>query len=110
MSGFAQVLGGQSIAWLLLSTVVALLAGFLSSWLTYRFVKRQEIADTISAEIEKQRRSAVIETEQEKQERIRQEIIRWANPILGAVTDLEARLRNILDDDGYLALSQSYKL
>jgi hypothetical protein len=83
---------------------------FLSSWLTYRFVKRQEIAYTVHKEIEKLRGQAVMETEQEKQERIRQEIIRWSNPILGALKELNRRLRNILKDEGYLALSDSYKL
>jgi hypothetical protein len=40
-------------------------------------------------------------------ERIRQEVERWANPILGAVRDLLARLKNILDDKAYLALSKT---
>jgi hypothetical protein len=110
MSGFAQVFAGESIPWLLLSTVIALIAGFLSSWLTYRYVKRQEIAYTVNKEIEKLRSQAVMETEQEQQERIRQEIIRWSNPILGALKELKRRLRNILEDDGHLALSESYKL
>ena len=38
-------------------------------------------------------------------DRIRQEVIRWANPILGAVIELERRLKNILSDEGNLALS-----
>jgi hypothetical protein len=38
-------------------------------------------------------------------ERIRQEIVRWANPILGAVMELHRRLDNILKNEGYLALS-----
>ena len=40
-----------------------------------------------------------------KEERIRNEIIQWANPILGSVEALQARLRNILYHQGYLALS-----
>jgi hypothetical protein len=39
-------------------------------------------------------------------DRIRQEISRWANPILGAIEDLCGRIHNILHDGGYLALSQ----
>ena len=39
-----------------------------------------------------------------RSERIRDEVLRWANPILGAVTGLESRLANILDDSLYLAL------
>jgi hypothetical protein len=40
-----------------------------------------------------------------REDRIREEITRWANPILGSVKELEGRLYNILSDDGYLALS-----
>jgi hypothetical protein len=46
-----------------------------------------------------------LESETAKTDRIRQEIERWANPILGSVEELRNRLRNILFDDGYLALS-----
>ena len=45
MDWLTQTFGEQSIPWLLISSVVALLSGFLSSWLTYRFIKRQEIID-----------------------------------------------------------------
>jgi hypothetical protein len=40
-----QVFAQQSITWLLFSSVVAFASSFLSSWLTYRFIKRQEIID-----------------------------------------------------------------
>ena len=70
---------------------------FLLSWLGYRF-KRKEMIDNARADLETSR-----------EERIRREIIRWANPILGAVKDLEGRLINILERDGYLALSEEYK-
>lgn len=99
MGGLAQVPAESSIAWLLLSTVAAILAGILSSWLTCLLVKRPEIAFT-----------ARTETEQEKQERIRQEIVRWSNPILGAVNELDDRLWNILENAGHLALSNSYRV
>lgn len=46
-------------------------------------------------------------TQAEQAERTRQEIERWANPILGAVRELHARLGNILEHDGYPALSRS---
>ncbi|MCP4373195.1 MAG: hypothetical protein GY797_34585 [Deltaproteobacteria bacterium] len=98
MNWLAEAFTENSIVWLLLSTFVALLSGFVSSWLTYRFVKRREMIESIE-----------LEEESEKQERIRQEVIRWANPILAAVKDLEGRLRNILDLAGYLALSENYE-
>lgn len=40
------------------------------------------------------------------EEQIKNEIIRWANPILGAVQDLERRLNNILQYQGFLALDK----
>lgn len=40
-----------------------------------------------------------------RDERIREELLRWSNPILGSVKELKGRLENILDNDGYLALS-----
>ncbi|MBC7803954.1 MAG: hypothetical protein H7Y16_08790 [Candidatus Parcubacteria bacterium] len=46
-------------------------------------------------------------TQAEQAERTRQEIERWANPILGAVRELRARLENILENAGYPALSRS---
>src|ERR671914_588892 len=99
MGGLAQVLAEPSITWLLLSTVVALVAGVISSWLTYRLVRRQEIAYT-----------AHMETKKVEQERIRQEIFRWSNPILGAVNELDDRLWNIFENAGHLALSNSYRV
>ena len=45
MDWLTQTFGEQSIPWLLISSFVALVSGFLSSWLTYRFIKRQEIID-----------------------------------------------------------------
>lgn len=38
-------------------------------------------------------------------DRIRQEVVRWANPIFGSVIELRNRLNNILCNQGYLALS-----
>jgi hypothetical protein len=40
-------------------------------------------------------------------DRIREEVARWANPILDSVRQLQGRLKNILFDDGYLGLSPS---
>ena len=45
MNWLTQVFAEQSIAWLLISSIVALASGFLSSLFTYRFIKRQEIID-----------------------------------------------------------------
>lgn len=40
-----------------------------------------------------------------QRDRIRSEVARWSNPIPSAITDLKNRLENILDHEGYLALS-----
>jgi hypothetical protein len=41
--------------------------------------------------------------------RIRSEVARWSNPIPSAITELNDRLRNILLDGGYLALSPNVR-
>src|SRR6266571_5295276 len=117
MDWLTQTFAQYSIAWLFISAVVGLLAGAVSSWITYELKKREliktaelktkEIAETVAAEIEKERQSQAILQQKEKENRIREEIVTWANPILGAVNDLEHRLENILCDYGYLALDKN---
>jgi len=98
MNWFTQAFGNTSIIWLLILTTVSLASGFVSSWLTYRFVKRRELID-----IQK------LESESQKRERIRREIIHWANPVLSSVQSLQSQLRNILEQDGYLAMGKDCK-
>jgi len=40
-------------------------------------------------------------------ERIRAEVLVWANPILGSILDLKNRIGNILFNDGHMALDKS---
>lgn len=56
MDWLNQAFAEQSFAWLLITSIVALVSGFLSSWLTYRYVKRQEIIDqaTLQGEVRKE--------------------------------------------------------
>jgi hypothetical protein len=42
-----------------------------------------------------------------RDDRIRTEILRWANPILDAVRALKSRLQNVLHRQGHIALSES---
>ena len=44
-----------------------------------------------------------------QKDRIRNEVARWSNPIPSAVTDLKNRLENIMDHQGYLALSPNVR-
>jgi hypothetical protein len=44
------------------------------------------------------------ESEQQRHTRLQTQIRRWANPILGAIGDLEHRLSNILEQQGFVAL------
>ena len=44
-----------------------------------------------------------------KADRVREEVVRWANPILSAIGDLQGRLDNILNHEGYLMLSADAK-
>lgn len=64
------------------------------------------LEQTASFERQMLKFQAEVTAESARSDRVRQEIERWANPILGAVRDLQARLRNILSDIGYVALSR----
>lgn len=108
MSWPTDAIAEQNIAQLLIAAIVAAVFGIITSYLTYHFIKRKEIIDTIVADIQKQNIIVTMETEKQKEERIRIEITRWANPILGAVQELEARLNNILEYGGHPALSENY--
>jgi hypothetical protein len=99
----------QSVAWLLITSILATVFGVISSYVTYHFIKHKEIIDSVIADIQKKNIFLTIESENARKERNRTEVTRWANPILGAVQDLEAKLRNILEDGGYLALNQDYR-
>jgi hypothetical protein len=68
--------------WLLITTAVSLVAGGIAGWA-----------------------SAVFRQREARKERLREEVLRWANPILNAVLGLRSRLRNILEDELRLALS-----
>jgi hypothetical protein len=67
-------------------------------------VKKPELEVTLRNEIERQRGIIELEKAREKEERVREEVLRWANPILGAVEDLYERLGNILFGRGISAL------
>jgi hypothetical protein len=68
--------------WLLITTAVSLVAGAIAGW-----------------------GSAVLRQREARKERLREEVLRWANPIVNAVLGLKSRLRNILEDQLRLALS-----
>lgn len=97
MKWLTETFNSSSIIWLLTSSTIAILSGFASSWLTFNYIRRRELIE-----------QSKIEIKLKKQEAIRQEIIRWSNPILAAVKDLKGRLNNIVDE-GYLALGKDFE-
>ena len=68
--------------WLLITTAVSLVAGGIAGW-----------------------GSAFLRQREARKARLREEVLRWANPILNAVLGLRSRLGNILEDKLCLALS-----
>ncbi len=115
--------GSVSAGTLIAGAVVSVVVSTLTAWLTFQLVKRRELAESLRIEVAKldlikkpelaqalqnelQRAREVLrlEEERDRERRVRQEIIRWANPILGAVGDLRARLSNIINDGAYVAL------
>lgn len=67
------------------------------------------MAQALRDELVRQREALRLEGEKNKDERIREQVLQWANPILGAVEDLGRRLDNILRRQGYVALDPDYQ-
>ena len=94
------------------TTVVVGVAG----WLLKNYIETQSKADLKKFELDLKHShdeslatlKHKLETEAKSDERIRREIVLWANPILDASRSLERRLSNILKDDGYKALDPTY--
>lgn len=93
-------LGGAAI---LLGAVAWLIKSLVQSHLE-RIAKGHEIALQAKAGSERDTETRHADAARVQSERIRSEILRWANPILGAVTDLKSRLKNVLKDTAYPAL------
>jgi hypothetical protein len=115
MDWLTRAFAEHSVAWIVLSAVVGLLSGAVSAWITYQFkrqelletaqLKQKEIVATMLGDIEVQRQIQTGVQEKERKDRVREQVIQWANPILSAVEDLNHRLVNILDR-GYAALNK----
>src|SRR5277367_1981613 len=77
-------------------------------------LKRENDNEILRAKNELDRGMAVykqqLQAVAKSDERIRSEILTWANPILEAVNGLESRLRNILTTKGYKALEPGFTL
>ncbi|MET8159214.1 hypothetical protein ABZT47_22830 [Sphaerisporangium sp. NPDC005289] len=80
------------------TALASIVVSVITAWLVFVLVtKRQMIA------ADQMRRK------QEKSDRIREEVHRWSNPILGSVRDLRGRLDNILRSGGHVALASEYQ-
>jgi hypothetical protein len=88
-----------SVAWpaILVTGVVSVAVSFITAWLTFEFVKKREMAENLR-----------LDTMKERDDRIRAEVIRWADPILESVKDIRRRIDNILRHQGYAALHPEY--
>jgi hypothetical protein len=108
--------------------LLAVVLSPLTAWLTFKFVKKRELAEslrieiqklelvkkpelatTLRNELEREAQVAALTEAGKRRERVRQEVLRWANPILAAVDGLRYRLANILNEAGYMALDPSWK-
>ena len=92
------------------TAVVVGVAAFVLKSLFAQFLARKlkdhEAALKLASDRELERLKAGVAAGAAREERVRQEIERWANPIAGAVGDLKARLHNIQSRDGYAGLSR----
>src|SRR5947209_9609365 len=105
MNWLTQAFAQYSITWLLITTFVSLVVAALTNVGAY-YLKKKELVDSVVEEIKKQRQLQAMTQEKEREDRIREQIVRWAPPISRAVGDLEHRLHNILYWGGGLALSK----
>lgn len=104
--------------------VLTLLLAPATAWLTFKLVKKRELAEGVQAEVarldlvrkpemdlelrkalEQARGLSIIASDAAREERVRHETLRWANPILNSVRGLQGRLDNILRRAGYVALT-----
>lgn len=103
------------ITWDLEGLVVALLnstaiAGAVSWFAKKRFeakMKEELEEKKHTLKLEEARQKSLLAEAQDRKDRVRQEIRRWQNPIYDAVVTLQNRLKNILQEGGYLALSSA---
>jgi hypothetical protein len=81
----------------------------LTSLITFRVVKRRELAEERRNDVLREGELAAAKRADDLEERIRTETLRWAGPILSAVDDLRSRLRNILQQAGHVALDPEWQ-
>lgn len=105
MDWITKTFAAHTVTWVIISALISLSSGAVSIWVTYQF-KRRELIQSARLEVSKQQELQAMTREKERQDRVRQEIIKWTNPILGAVESLRHRLENVIERDGYLALSK----
>lgn len=116
MNWLFQAFSEQSITWLLITSIVALVSGFLSSWLTYRFIKRQELIDqaTVQGNIRKEveaylgDKSAEREYNLDARKRLYHAIGPLRFQLVIACRDVAARIGNYGWDQGYRMTMNGY--
>jgi hypothetical protein len=87
------------------SACIALASGVLGIRNRRSMIALQSELDT-QREKEVADHQASVEEQVSEKRRIREEVLRWTNPVLEAVDALESRLKNILNDGLYLAMRQ----
>lgn len=83
-----------------LSTALSLLLARL----TFRFVKRPELEKSLENKLEEERTRRSMD----RDERVRSQVAKWADPILMAARDLHSRLGNLINEAGYLPLATDW--
>ncbi|MEP6722006.1 MAG: hypothetical protein ABJA77_11205 [Variovorax sp.] len=102
LGGSTLLLG--AVAWLIKSLAKAMLDRDLKQFEQLGLRNLEVLKAELQRAGEAEKRNA--EAAGARNKRIRTEILRWANPILGAVRDLRGRLENVLQREAYLALQR----
>jgi hypothetical protein len=85
----------------------------IAGYATFYLVTKREISEKIKKEIDAEQIKIAIKLREEANAsevaRVCQEKIRWANPSDIAVTGIYKRLKNIIREGAFVALSEKYK-
>ncbi|MBE1491855.1 hypothetical protein [Plantactinospora soyae] len=121
----------ESQATPMITLVLPLLAVVLSpltAWLTFQFVRKRELAESVRVEVERMQQVTLpslaattrheVERDTEvarqaeersRREAVRREALKWTTPILMAADELNSRLGNVLEGGAYPALEPGWR-
>ncbi|MBF9131132.1 hypothetical protein I0C86_19520 [Plantactinospora sp. S1510] len=81
----------------------------LTAWLTFEFVRKRELAETMRHELTRDTELATQAEARSRRETVRRETLKWTTPILMSTDELNSRLGNLLEGGAYPALDANWR-